>query len=120
MTILEMGSRLSRRVQRWSEGDPYTIGRLFLGIALWNTFSGAVAVLLWPQMYEPTMLVYLTPTSILLPIGICLGLACADRDLGIVPVLKGLTVMSLIALTVFLNWTPRTEAWLNIHGRHLL
>lgn len=120
MAIFEVISRLSRQAQHWGEGNPYTIGRLFLGIALWNTFSGAVAVLLWPQVYEPAMLVYLTPTSILLPIGICLGLACTDRNLGIVPVLKVLTVMVLVALVVFLSWTPHTEAWLNIHGQHLL
>lgn len=101
-------------------GDSFSFGRVFLWLAVWNTFVAAINVTLWPRVYDLQALVYMKPLNLALPIISCLFLAACFRGMGARPVLKAFAVIGIIALVTFALWNYRSEAWLNQYGYHIL
>ena len=100
-------------------GDPGSIGRLLLGMAIWNTFVAAINVTLWPRMFAPEALIFMTPTAQILPITLLLLLA-AYTKVGVRATLKAYATIGGITLVTLLLWGPQSEAWLNRWGFKLI
>ena len=100
-------------------GDSQSIGHLLLIIAIWDSFVAAVNVTLWPRMLAPEALIYMTPTSQILPIASLL-LFAAYTKVGVRATLKAYATIGVIAFAAFFLWNPQNEAWLNRWGYKLI
>lgn len=100
-------------------GNSQSIGHLLLLLAIWDSFVAAINVTLWPRVLAPEALIYMTPTSQILPIASLL-LFAAYTKVGLRATLKTYTTIGMIAFTTFLFWNPQSEAWLNRWGYKLI
>lgn len=118
--VIATKQSLITRIESWVSGvwygDSFSFGHVFLWLAVWNAFVGAVSVIVWPRVYGPEVLAYMPPRSIYVPVASCFFLASLFKDCGIRPTLKAVMATGLAVAVVSFFWSEYQIAWLNQHG----